>query len=163
LRCGARAASARGFTLIEALLVVVLLGILVALAVPDFARSFRNQAFHTEVLNLQQAVRYCQYQAIAGRKVLRLAVDPEGGSYRIEQQTTPEDYKAFAPASGRAGQPRAVQSGFRVESATRDPILFFPDGSFTSVSLAIEGEEGQRAAIKLVGVGQFRVEITDAG
>lgn len=156
-----RSSWARGFTLIEILLVVVLLGILVGLAVPDFARSFRHQSFQTEIQNLQQAIRYCQYQAIGGRKTLRLSIDPEGKSYRVEQQVNPDSLESFAPVPGRLGHGRSLAQAFTLEAATRQPILFFPDGTFSGVNLEIEGEDGESAVIKLSGVGQFRIEKKD--
>ena len=73
----------RGYTLVELITVVVILGILSALAVPRFfdAQVFEERGFYEEVAS---ALRYAQKIAVGSGCPVRISIT--AGSYDLKQQ-----------------------------------------------------------------------------
>jgi prepilin-type N-terminal cleavage/methylation domain-containing protein len=69
----------RGFTLIELLFVVTLIGIMVAIAVPSFARFIANYRATSAVNDLLQSITQARSEALKqGRRVVILPNDASG-------------------------------------------------------------------------------------
>lgn len=95
-RPDSRRSSARGFTLIEMLVVMVLLGMLTSMALPSMQRWHDAVQAKTQVSSLMQSVRAAMFAAGAQRRLLRLTEssfepgqadgDPQTG-YRVEGET----------------------------------------------------------------------------
>ena len=80
-----------GFTLMELILVIVLLGILAAMAIPRFADTsvFLQRGYFDELL---QATRYAQKLAVSSHCQTR--IDIVAGNYKIQQPKTVGDCPA---------------------------------------------------------------------
>ncbi|EGH32828.1 pillin, putative, partial [Pseudomonas syringae pv. japonica str. M301072] len=55
---------AKGFSLIELLVTVSLVGILAAIAIPNFTSSIQSNKADTELSDLQRALNYARLEAI---------------------------------------------------------------------------------------------------
>ncbi|PPS26505.1 GspH/FimT family pseudopilin [Pseudomonas amygdali] len=64
---------AKGFSLIELLVTVSLVGILVAIAIPSFTSSIQSNKADTELSDLQRALNYARLEAINRGVTVRIA------------------------------------------------------------------------------------------
>lgn len=69
-------ASTQGFTLVEIMIVVAVIGLLAALAVPNFARARGYSQANTCIENLRQIDSAVQQWALETGKATSLAADP---------------------------------------------------------------------------------------
>lgn len=90
-----RRSSYRGFTLIEVMLVVVILGIIITVTVPSMARSVRFSRLTSASSAVVRAGKYCRSMAIMSQDEVRLTfhktdsrVEAHGGSSRVKLDRT---------------------------------------------------------------------------
>ena len=126
--------SQKGFTLIEILLVIALLAIVTAMAIPSFTQSFAQLQLHDVVNDIAYLMRYAQGRAIYTRRSLKLMFDDQYRRYWLEEQTrgqddeetqeeSPNDYKTI---SGRLGRIAKIPEEIAVQGPLS--ITFTPDG-----------------------------------
>ena len=110
--------SQRGFTIIELVIVMVVIGILAVFATSKFAdrADYQARGFQDETRTL---LRYAQKSAVAQRRTVCVALNATGAALRIDT-TTPGDGTCDAaltlssPAQGGTGlAPSVVNFNFR--------------------------------------------------
>ncbi len=162
VRSGRRPASARGFTLIELIIVMLLLAIAAGLVAPRMSSFFRGRALNFEARRLLSLTHYAQSRAIAEGVPVILWLDARNSRYGVHVQTghdEPDDRvvsyeleptltlqpSGDAPAaSEQDDEALGVPEGMAV-------IRFNPEGYFDEVSVkrvVLQQREG--AAIELV-------------
>jgi general secretion pathway protein H len=89
-RCHSRfspAASARGVTLLELLIVLSIMAVLAALVVPRFTGGVSGSALKGATREIAAGLRVARSEALATRKETRLLLDLEQRTFRVEPDT----------------------------------------------------------------------------
>lgn len=116
-----RVKGARGFTLVELMIVLVLLAIVATIAVPNFVQFIRNNQVQAKADEVKSFLQYARGQAVTTRRSYEVTtgttweVKPEGGTAerRLEFNTAQAQARAssgtltFAP-NGSASNPATV-------------------------------------------------------
>ncbi len=102
-----------GFTLVELLLVVVLIGVLAGAVAVSFAGRQDDQALRLAAADLAAAIRYASEQASVTGKAHRLVFEDAMRSYRVEELSGVGGSE-FKRVRGRAGMFKRVGEGVRV-------------------------------------------------
>ena len=147
------AAYARGFSLIELLLVMALLSIVIAIALPSLSNFFRGRTLDAEARRMLSLTRYGQSRAVSEGIPMVLWVDPENRTYGLEQEPgwdetdaksvnlkLDDNLKVEVIRTNVAKPLLAVASPLRstgaVDTKQNLPsIRFLPDGSIAESSL----------------------------
>ncbi len=125
--------SCRGFTFIEIILVVVVLGILAAVSVPAISGSYKNLLAQESAGQAAALMRYAQGRAVTRNRTVQFAFEEGLRTYRLRQFTPSEGGDApacdTAPETipGRWGRLFRVPAPVKVEAAGTT-VNFFPDG-----------------------------------
>lgn len=122
----------RGFTLVELLVVLVVVGLIAALATPRFHRAMPGLRLETTSGELAAALRHSRAEAIRSNRDTALDVDLAARSFR------PSDaVRATAIADGIAVEVVSAAGEAPADDVAR--IRFFPDGTSTGGRITLAG------------------------
>ena len=125
----------RGFTLLELLVVLTILGLVYALALPSFSGVFASSRLNTATRDLLTALREARATALVSGDDVAFVVDPAARRWRAGDRTGGFDddvtVTLMVPPVGRYGDGRQA-------------IRFFPDGGATGGKIFLSGSAGRR-------------------
>lgn len=122
-----------GFSLIELILVLVLLGISSLIVVPNINRGMRQQEVRRTALELAAAARDLRSRALYDGVPQQLILDLTGNRYLAARR-----HEVHLPPAVRFGD---VEGGETLDSGSRR-FLFFPNGSALAGTVRLSIGEG---------------------
>lgn len=138
--------NAKGFSLVELLVTVSVVGILAAIAIPNFSSTLQNNRAETEVSDLQRALNYARLEAINRGVNVRIA-PTSGTDWTAELQVT--------LASGAQTVLRKVtplSSGATLVAANVTAVEFNNLGGMTSPASAVAMTYTRGSTTKVINV-----------
>jgi len=159
--------SLKSFSLIELLLVVVILGIIASLAIPNFSQTYSSLQMQETAKNISYLMRYTQSQAIIRQRYFRLEFDEPNKEYRITRRAGEESEnkteESFERIAGRNGRAFHIPEELTLE--TPKPFVeFYPNGDIEPVRIYLSNVKGKyftvstQEQVGYVLVFDFKVE-----
>jgi type II secretion system protein H len=148
-----------GFSLAELMIVLVVMGIMMTIAVPNFTRMGRRDKVESVAYDVHRALALARQKALAKRTPYRVTLDPAGRSFVTERR----DAGAWVndpvdPTVWDADVSLSLECG---GSSSNLDILLEPQGTVASadapVHLTFSNAHGDTARISLVRTGRIRV------
>lgn len=159
-----------GFTLIEVLLVVLLLGILLGIATPRMASSFSGMQLSTGSKDMIALARYAWQRAVLDEICYRINFDKANGKYWLTYQkellTDPEKFQHISGSLGKIyNLPEKVKILKIIHPADDFPyITFYPDGTADETRIYLKNDKGTVYVLSTSRiVGKITVEEINAG
>jgi type II secretion system protein H len=149
-----RHGAAGGFTLLELIVVLGLIGLMLTLVLPGLQRSYQRERGRANLRGLVVALRTARSEAATRHQRVRLFLDLRTGQFRLE-------------GSGNRGQLTGVRISdsrlvWQDQSKEHGYIAFYGDGSSSGGRLKLTDPGGQRHVVE-VEVITGRVTLKSGG
>ena len=153
-----------GFTLMELVMVITLMGIMMGMAIP----SFRNVLTSQELKNASQAIgniiRYARSEAIQRSAQTKILLDSEAGGILFSIEIDPfmqpgifEEQRTPFPSPKQLREPATIKiASFEKQSLygglEENELLFSPNGSTSDALLTLVDETQRVYTVGVVGL-----------
>ena len=172
-----RGLDGHGFSLIELMVVVVLIGIMAAMIIPEMKGTYEDALLRSASRELIGAFNTASSRAISLNQRLRVRLDRRTGQYAIERPVSDRggggNFVPLRDVPGGAGKldtrisieirkPGVAETGTEpapseaamAEAGARgrpadDAIGFYPDGTADAVEILLQDREGFRLALRI--------------
>jgi type II secretion system protein H len=175
-RAGQRRDYLSAFTLIELMVVIVLIGIMTAMILPEMKGTYEDALLRSTSRELVSVCSLASSHAVSVNQAHRLRLDQKTGHYSIEKRAsdrgaegrsvsarevpggegeldtriTIEIYKSGDDATDAAEQESAPVSGSHAQSGRQDDgITFYPDGTAEASEIVLRDRDGFRVALRI--------------
>lgn len=148
------------FTLIELLLVILLLGIVTGLAIPNLSQLYSNLQLKQTTVDISVLMRYAQSRAITQKRICRLNFDSQFSRYWITQATSNVDSEvlegSFQRIKGRWGRLFSIPKHITIESG-KESVEFYPDGRIEKIRVYLSYKKSHFTISTQEQMGRVRI------
>ncbi len=130
----------KGLTFIEVLFVIIIVGILIAVALPNSRKAFNSLQLNSTCGQLQSFMNYLREQAIIEGKVVYLNIDSDKKEYWAQIKDAQARLKTYP-------LPQEIE----IETEQQQ-ILFYPDGHIDNVTLKLTNRNKQSVVLTTKGM-----------
>jgi prepilin-type N-terminal cleavage/methylation domain-containing protein len=160
------------FTLIEILLVIVIVGILLALAAPNFSKGYTRFQLNSTADDLLRSSRWAQAMAIGQERVFALSFSADHRSYGLVRSVVNgemNDQDGFEPVHGALGRMHTIPDAIRLVmtqangsngTGDMDQITFYPDGTIDPAEIQLDSP-GQKTVLSSREVRGMMTKVDD--
>lgn len=147
----------KGFTLIEIIIVLVLLAIVAAIALPTFQRLVVNSPLKTAARDLMAEFALQKEKAIAESRQYRIVLDVNNGSYDIQQcQNTGSTCSSWDSILVKNLNRYANDIAF--QSASETNYIFQTRGTVSMGTIILRNSRNSTAEIRINIAGRTNVQ-----
>lgn len=131
----------KGFTLLELLIVMAIMGIFIVGAIPSFKGTYKTFKLDTSASQLASFITYARQKAILERVNYRLNFDYQGTRYWLTIEQDPVNYpNYYLPAKILGKNIHYLPEEISINSYF-DFITFYPDGKVDKDTLILRNED----------------------
>lgn len=144
-------------TFIELLLVILIIGILAGISIPQLRKTFDNFELENFVKDIYYLNRYLQASAIGRGRIQCLNIIQDEGKFWATYKENDKPQKI----EGRFGKDYKAPEGTVVfiEPPERTTIYFYPDGSIDKVKITLENRHKRQISIATQGIiGDIKIQ-----
>ena len=170
------AAGKRAFTLIELMVVVVLIGIMTALIVPEMKGTYEEALLRSSSRELVNVLSLASSRAVSINQLHRVRLDSHSGRYLVERRASGGETgihfvplrdvpgcegkidarisMTFQKSGEEISEPAephgTVDSGDAIQAENRDDaITFYADGTADACEILLQDRDGFRLALRI--------------
>jgi type II secretion system protein H len=133
----------RGFTLIELMVVITIIGIMTAMMIPEMKGSFQDALLRSTSRELINVFDLAYSRAVGLNQVRRVRLDETTGRYLVEKQVQENGEESFVPADDVPGSKGQLDSRITVEFHRPDELS--PEQAWSAGASVVETGSGQAA------------------
>jgi type II secretion system protein H len=159
------------FTLIELMIVILLIGVLTAVIVPEMKGSYQGALLRAASRELVSAIQVASSRSVSFGKEHRLRLNRTDGKYVVEKQVGRRGADTYVPLRDIPGGEGEWDARIKVEvrkgggfsadsnndiavvdageTASEDSISFFPDGTAERVEIVLQDRDHFRLALRI--------------
>ncbi len=146
-----------GFTLIELVLVLFVIGIASALAVGILYRSMDNIRLKTSAKELSASLRYARSHAVAEKKIYSFVMNKNGYGLYTEQYDKSDTGREKTSFVFQKILPQGIAAEYQEIEDIR--IDFYPQGDSTGGEIRLRNEKGAELLITIEKItGKVKIE-----
>jgi general secretion pathway protein H len=123
-----------GFSLLELIVVLILIGAAAALVAPSFTGSIKNLELETSARDLITSMKHARSEAIGGQKVFRVVLDGRGEGYSYYLAND------FGEELSRVRLPSEIRWGME-EQELPLVVSFYPNGRSSGASFSVKNRQ----------------------
>jgi len=148
--------ASKAFTLIEIMLVVIILGIILAIAAPSFSRGYARIQLNETADDILMVSRWAQAMAIGQERIYALNLAHDHRSYnlmRFKNDVKTDDQDVFEPVKGTLGRMHKIPDPVGLVTDS-DQIEFYPDGTIdqAKIELSLEDKKIELSTVEVRGM-----------
>jgi prepilin-type N-terminal cleavage/methylation domain-containing protein len=137
-------AGPRGFTLIEVMMVVAIIGLTLTMGLPSFVRLIRREGMRKAEYEMVEACKEARRAAIMNNQVTDLVIHPLLGTFEVSGSTFPA---AQLPAD--VGIDILGVNFIQFEKSDQASVRFFPNGTSDEFTIVLHSSDGSTLKISL--------------
>jgi len=124
----------KGFTFIEVILVVVIIGVILVVSIPNLSQSYNFLQLQTTANNMGHLMRYAQSRSIVKQQKVKFVLEDAFKEYGLLQEKQKDDGLSQDSSEGEYMKIEGRWGGFIkipdkiTVTADKLSVLFFPDG-----------------------------------
>jgi prepilin-type N-terminal cleavage/methylation domain-containing protein len=141
-------------TFIELLIVIIIIGVLSAISIPQFKKTVENHALEAFVKDIYYLCRYLQASAISQEKVFCLNIN-QGEHKFWGTYIEGDEFKKIPDRFGKTYQAPADA----IISTDKPVIYFYPDGSIDTATINFDNEYNNKISLIIKGaLGEIKIQ-----